>query len=186
MLFVLGEHAEHRGVDGVLGQHLPAGTALGRVRRELREQLLDLLRCAFAPHLRTDLALPLGHEDLTVGFDRSEQQVERRVVERDAIEAQVVEQVLELVGERRQSDRAEERGQALQRVHRPEHVVQHVGGRAALALGAVEREEIARQRVDELLGLREELFSRLVRGVPVAAFHDGALRLYAWRLGSSK
>ena len=169
VLFVFGEHAEHRGVDRELGEHLGAGAALGRVRGQLREQILDDRGCFFA--LGAVTALFLEREDLPVGFDRAEQQIERGVVEGNAVEAQVVEQILELVRHGGQRDGAKQRGEPLQGVHGAEHVVQEVGRGLALAFRRVEREQIAGQRVDELLRFREKFLSGLVRTVSVAAFH---------------
>jgi hypothetical protein len=79
-----------------------------------------------------------------------------------AAEAQVIEQVLEGMGELREAGQAEHARQSLQRVNGPEDVVQQVWIGPALFLGLLEQQKVATQRLDDLLGLREEVLARAI------------------------
>ena len=70
--------------------------------------------------------------------------------------------------------RAEETGQPLQRVNGAKDVVDELGVTAAAPADVVEREEIATETVDDLLGLGEELLARLFSGA-VARASSGVL-----------
>ena len=111
---------------------------------------------------RLVFALFLGLEDAPVELDRAEEQVEHRGGELDAAEAEVIEQLFELVRERRHAVGAEEPGQPLERVHRAEDVVDEARIDAPGADPLVEPEQIAAQTLDDLLRLGEELVARAV------------------------
>ena len=117
---------------------------------------------------RLHLVLRLGlvpfdrREDAPIELDRLEEEVEHRGRDLDSPEAQVVEQVLELVRQAAHDRGAEEPREPLQRVNGAEDVVDEVGVARAALHELVEREEIATQPVDELLRLREELLARLL------------------------
>ena len=122
-------------------------------------------------HLHQELAHALNglvraaarrRENLPEEIDGPKQQVEHLRGDLETTEPQVVEHGLQLVAQRRHGGRAEETGEPLQRVHGAEHFVEQLG---IVALGAherVEREQIAAQRVEDLLRLGEELFTRAV------------------------
>ena len=94
--------------------------------------------------------------------DRLEQEIERRRLQLDAPEAQPVEQVLEVVRQVRHARDAEEAGEPLERVHGAEGVVDDLGIEGALRALLVEHEQIAIERLDDLLRFGEELLQRLV------------------------
>jgi hypothetical protein len=64
-----------------------------------------------------------------------------------------------------EAHRAEQPGQALQRVDRAEDVVDQVRIGRALLQGIVQREDVAAETFDDLLGLGEELLPRAVDDV---------------------
>ena len=173
MLLVLGEDAEEPGVELVLRDDAAAAAAL--LLRDLTERGEERL------HLRRGLGRVAlrGREDAPVELDGLEEQIEDLRRELDAPEAQVVEQVLELVREAAHHRGAEEAGEALQRVHGAEDVVDELGVAAAAPADVVEREEIAAQAVDDLLRLGEELLARLVARALAAS---AAARVLSHRL----
>ncbi len=122
---------------------------------ELADEIVEVGDRRVAPVL-------LGLEDLAVELDRSEEQIEDAGRELEAAEAKIVEELLELVRERRHARRAEEPREALQRVHRAEDVVDEAGVDAADALALVDREQIAAEALDDLLRLGEELLPRAI------------------------
>src|SRR5262249_1114240 len=90
------------------------------------------------------------------------EQVDHGGRELHAAEAEVVEQALELVGERAHAVRAEEAREPLERVHGAEDVVDEVRIDPSRPLCFVEREEVPPEPLDDLLRFREELVARAV------------------------
>ncbi len=154
VLLVLGEDGEEAGVEIVR----PQRRGPRRPARALVEAADELVHLGH----RLVLALLLGLEDAAVELDRAEEQIEHRGRELDAAEAEVIEQLLELVRERRHAVGAEEPGEPLERVHRAEDVVDQPRVDAPAADPLVEAEQIAAQPLDDLLGLGEELVARAV------------------------
>ena len=101
----------------------------------------------------------LGGEDLRVERHRPEEEIEHGRAEIDPAEAQVVEDVLELVREPRHPGRAKEACKSLERVDAAEDVVDELGVDPALLAEIVEHEQVAPEPVDQLLGFAEEIVS---------------------------
>src|SRR5690606_31104288 len=100
-----------------------------------------------------------------------EEDVEHLLVQLDAPEPQVIEQVLEDVGHLAEVDEAEHPRDPLERVHAAEDRVDEIGVRAPRLLPVVEHEEITRERLDDLLRLRDEL---LADAIALTAAHFGS------------
>lgn len=94
-------------------------------------------------------------------------EIEHDVRQLQLAEAETIEHLLELVGERRHAVGAKQAGQPLERVHRAEHVVDEPGIDLPRAQPLVDRQQIAPQApLDDLLRLGEELLAR-----PISSLH---------------
>src|SRR5690606_14303185 len=88
---------------------------------------------------------------------RGEEHVEYVERELHAPESERVQQVLEAVGQRSEARRPEQPSQPLERVDGTKRFVDELRIRVALPLRRVQRQEIAREGLDDLLRLGEEL-----------------------------
>src|SRR5262249_14618117 len=134
VLLVLREDAEEGRVELVL-RHDRRVAALVALRElaEGEEQLLDLA-------LRLRAGAALGGEEPPVQGDRLEEEVEDRMADLGPTEAQIVEDVLQLVREAGHLRRPKEPGEALEGVHAAEDVVDELRIGAPLPQALVDLE----------------------------------------------
>jgi hypothetical protein len=155
VLFVLGEHGQHRRVELVVDGGARTARHAGTEPIELVDQLLE------GAHGVVGL-VALGGQDLPEHFDAAEEHVEGVGGELHPAEPEIVEDVLQPVRELTHLGGAEQPGQTLQGVDGAKRLVHERRIGRAFFQRPVEREQIPAQRLDDLLSLREELLASLV------------------------
>ncbi len=160
VLFVLGQDRQQPRVEIVAAERRLL--LLGRLRGGHAIQPLDQIVDGDRRLARARARRRVG-DDAIEQRHRLEQEIERLGFQLEAPEAQRVEQVLEVVREAGHARDAEEAREPLQRVHRAKRAVQDLGIVASLRARLVERQQIAVERLDDLLRFGEELLKRFLR-----------------------